>query len=118
MSLNPPPLPDPNRGLIIAGWICVGIAVLTSTVPLLNFLALIFGGALLTASFVMSIILLARGINGQGLTMLLVSILGAPVAMAILFLLSNFIFAAVLGSQMEGLERFPTPPQLPNLPSR
>jgi hypothetical protein len=101
--------PDANKGLIIAGWSLLGGAVLLAAIPLLNFLLLILGSAILLACLIISVILLSRGRNGAGLSMLLTTLIGAPVAMVILFFLSNLVFAAGVASQVE---KVPTPEPL------
>lgn len=70
-------------------------------------MAAMFGGLLLLASSVISIILLTKEETRVGLAMLLVSIIGAPIVMVVLFLLSNLIFAAIVGSTVEGLSTMP-----------
>ena len=69
-----------QKGLIIAGWVCVGVGFLT-------FWMCGIGGAFFVASLIISIILLSKGVVGNGIGMLLVSLLGPLICVGLMMLL-------------------------------
>lgn len=68
-----------NRSLVIASWVLIGLVCLLSLIPFLGFASWLIVGPILFIALVMGIIILARGGTLQGLLILLVSLIVAPV---------------------------------------
>jgi uncharacterized protein YdbL (DUF1318 family) len=73
------PSDSQNRSLIIASWVLIGLVCLLSLIPFLGFASWLIVGPILFIALVMGIIVLARGGTLQGLLILLVSLIVAPV---------------------------------------
>jgi uncharacterized protein YdbL (DUF1318 family) len=73
------PSDSQNRSLIVASWVLIGLVCLISLIPFLGFASWLIVGPILFIALVMGIIILARGGTLQGLLILLVSLIVAPV---------------------------------------
>jgi len=73
------PSDSQNHSLIIASWVLIGLVCLLSLIPFLGFASWLIVGPILFIALVMGIIVLARGGTLQGLLILLVSLIVAPV---------------------------------------
>ncbi|HPG00517.1 MAG TPA: hypothetical protein PLE77_10630 [Kiritimatiellia bacterium] len=93
---------QPQKGLIIAGWVCVGVGFLT-------FWMCGVGGIFFVASLIISIILLSKGVVGNGIGMLLASLLGPLICFGMMMLLGVGLAASEAAGN--GMPLFPMPPK-------
>ncbi len=99
----PPRKASPSGGLngvLVAGWLCWGIGILLLTVMLIVPVYV----PLFMASFVLGLIAITRRRVGQGIALILASVLVPPI-------LAIAIFATVAGAVMESLGLPVKPPQ-------
>ncbi|MGQ0701420.1 MAG: hypothetical protein ACT4PZ_24645 [Panacagrimonas sp.] len=83
-SVSQSSIPAPAKsyhGAAKAAWVVIFIACAAAVVPVLGWIA---AGPLLFASMVLSIVVLVRGGTAQGVTLLLMTMVGAPLLIVLL----------------------------------
>jgi GYF domain 2 len=94
-----------------AAWILLFITCGISIVPVLGFAAWIVAAPILLAAFVLSIIVLSRGGTAEGLMLLLATIVGAPLVIAVAPVVSSMLAAAIASSSQHHTASLPSPPR-------
>ena len=75
--------PSSPKGLIIASWLMIGLTCLVSMIPAIGFATWLIAFPVLLVTFILGIIALTRGGTLQGILILLASLIGAPIFIAI-----------------------------------
>lgn len=95
---------SPNyKGVALAAWIMIGVICLIALIPAVGLLTWFIAFPVLVATFVLGIIAITRGGTLQGVLILLVSVIAAPVFLLIAPMASTFIFAMVFGDVSENV---------------
>lgn len=92
--------PDQNyKGVALAAWIIIGVTCFIALIPAIGLLTWFIAIPVLLATFVLGIIAITKGGTLQGVFILLVSVIVAPVYLLIAPMASTFIFAMVFGER-------------------
>lgn len=91
------------KGLTRAAWIIIGVICLIALIPAVGLLTWFIAIPVLVATFVLGIIAITKGGTLQGVLILLVSLVVAPVYLLIAPMLSTFVFAVVYGDIRENV---------------
>ena len=95
---------SPNyKGVALAAWIMIVVICLIALIPAVGLLTWFIAFPVLVATFVLGIIAITRGGTLQGVLILLVSVIAAPVFLLIAPMASTFIFAVALGEVSENV---------------
>jgi hypothetical protein len=76
------PQSDPKK-LILASWLMIGVTCLISLIPGVGFLTWVVAAPILLVTFIMGIITLNKGKTLQGVSILLVSLVAAPLFLVV-----------------------------------
>lgn len=71
------------KGLVLAGWLMIGVTCLVSLIPGIGFLTWLIAGPILLVTFVLGVVALSKGATTQGILILLASVIGAPVFLVV-----------------------------------
>jgi hypothetical protein len=79
-----PQTPQQNpKKLILASWLMIGFTCLVALIPGVGFLTWILGAPILLVTFIMGILTLSKGRTMQGVAILLVSLIAAPIFLVV-----------------------------------
>jgi hypothetical protein len=93
-----------------AAWILLFLTCGISIVPFLGFGAWLIAAPVLLTTFILSIIVLSRGGTAEGLVLLLATIVGAPLVIAIAPLISSFAASSLSHQYVASSTPAPTQP--------
>jgi hypothetical protein len=105
------PQSDPKK-LIIASWLMIGVTCLIALIPGVGFLTWIVGAPILLVTFILGILTLNKGKTLQGVSILLVSLIAAPIFLVVapIITTAGAVAAAESGSSSSGSYSDPSDP--------
>jgi hypothetical protein len=82
-SQAPQATPHNPKKLILASWLMIGFTCLVALIPGIGFLTWIVAAPILLVTFIMGILTLSKGKTLQGVSILLVSLIAAPIFLVV-----------------------------------
>ena len=82
---------NPAKGVIIASWVMIGVSCVASMIPVLGFAVWLVAGPILLITFILGIVVLAKGGTLQGILILLASLIGAPACILVFPIVSSLL---------------------------
>lgn len=78
-----PPQATPYKGMAITAWIMIGVTCLISLIPGIGFITWLIGIPILLVTLILGIIIITKNGTGQGIFILLVSLIFAPIFISV-----------------------------------
>ena len=106
------PLQQNPKKLILASWLMIGFTCLVALIPGVGFLTWILGAPILLVTFIMGILTLSKGRTTQGVAILLMSLIAAPIFLVVAPILTTAgaVVASDTGSSLSPSAPFSSSP--------
>lgn len=92
------------KGISITAWVLIGVTCLVSLIPGVGFLTWIVGFPVLFVTMILGIVTLAKGGTLQGVLILLVSLIAAPIFLIVAPIITTGGAIAASAGAVENLE--------------